>query len=1269
MMSDIGDSLREMLTAQQADEARASGAARPIGEPATPPENPLRDADLGTSLQTMLKEQQAEEGAASSEREVFETQVRTEALRSNKTPKFDPITGVRNKPSKFDPDTGWRSEEIAKVDPLTGTGNFPAPTEYVLDSAQRVGLGTMKEVSRALFAPMPGEGLLSRAGTLLTAPVVGLTAGIVPAAMDMSVEQIDDIFWYGAEERVREMEAKADATEAREKAARAARPKTGEPTLGESVSDFRSGYDPLSDRGQANIARAALTSARILNRAQRDAFTYFGGGLPSNVAKIRVFGRALGISEKGAGLYHSMVENIEKDILKETGVTTSAASRSVAEAEAAVKFEKLYPGEIVLPSSRFMGMRVGPDILTSAKKGINALKDKVMGREPGTTQILRDIEHVGGSNPLEFWNPQTAGTAAARSVPAMRLAQDAVETLKRARNAERDMFSKVSQEAMDREVKAITNTGVIEMPENSAQFRREMAGLDPDQQAFVMARKNEAKIHLAVEQHVDAKTVGLGEADRLEMDRLQYDRGDAVRYVSVMQGRAREAVVKAEHQAVTLETLAGRQPFIQTAAKTMDKELEGLTTAGISGAEKEAMSTGAGISASTQTEAAKLFGARTERARGLREAGAVKAAGLEALAVKGERRVATLDEEIKMLEDNMSDATFLGHYITPEATVILESMGKKTYPGISSGVTSHHASQLRREFRGTIPDINALSESGTLPGYEGIRFKMFHDEPTIVSATRTVRHVRATDGSLLAKRVATVAWHPPESAMTDAQKYLARPQGYVKVTGGLAGHPSLAGTWVPKEINDSLQRVDKLFTGNATEAANALATGFDAVMNTWKSWTLLPFAGTWARDAQGMALASYAGGAIDVAKTLPHAKGALMRNAGAIPLKGGRTMSYSVAREHALANNLIQGEIGGLEGGLGREATGSGWQQMVVGSKENNAWRKGLEGTKTTLSYTLGVKNPGLQLISRGRQFTDDIFKMNFFVDRLMKGDSVTQAAWETKKYLFASENLTRVERSVMGRIFPFYRWLRLNLPLQLELALTKTRVHSIPWNVKQSMNGMIIEPQDREWIPKMVENMYNVAYKVDRAAGGTQQKYKFLVGKGWWNFADLAMIDTAFRQGPWRTLESQVVTQANPLIGLAYQGMSGRNPMTGKPPQYMQFGGKFLGAYWDDPMAIAAMRSIRLLNTINEFTKDIPPGPDQRTRLESFGKWLTGVSSMGASIPWSKYKALQTKQDLLRSYLQQIEYNHARGNIEGAQYLLERARKANLIPESEFRD
>lgn len=85
-------------------------------------------------------------------------------------------------------------------------------------------------------------------------------------------------------------------------------------------------------------------------------------------------------------------------------------------------------------------------------------------------------------------------------------------------------------------------------------------------------------------------------------------------------------------------------------------------------------------------------------------------------------------------------------------------------------------------------------------------------------------------------------------------------------------------------------------------------------------------------------------------------------------------------------------------------------------------------------------------------QTIEDHARSTLFLDRLTKGDTAEQAAITVKKWLFDYTELTDFEKTYLRTGYPFYKWLRSNIPLQIETMLTEPGRYSAPFKWMQSM-------------------------------------------------------------------------------------------------------------------------------------------------------------------------------------------------------------------------
>jgi len=93
----------------------------------------------------------------------------------------------------------------------------------------------------------------------------------------------------------------------------------------------------------------------------------------------------------------------------------------------------------------------------------------------------------------------------------------------------------------------------------------------------------------------------------------------------------------------------------------------------------------------------------------------------------------------------------------------------------------------------------------------------------------------------------------------------------------------------------------------------------------------------------------------------------------------------------------------------------------------------GTEMVSADIGINILTKNKYTEYMRKATRAVDDSCRIAGFVDRLAKGYSPEQAAFEVKKYLFDYFELTPFERKWMKRFIPFYTWTRKNIPLQFQ--------------------------------------------------------------------------------------------------------------------------------------------------------------------------------------------------------------------------------------------
>ena len=95
--------------------------------------------------------------------------------------------------------------------------------------------------------------------------------------------------------------------------------------------------------------------------------------------------------------------------------------------------------------------------------------------------------------------------------------------------------------------------------------------------------------------------------------------------------------------------------------------------------------------------------------------------------------------------------------------------------------------------------------------------------------------------------------------------------------------------------------------------------------------------------------------------------------------------------------------------------------------------------------------------------------RMNLFMSRLDKGDTIQEAVENVNKFLFDYGELTDFEQEVMKRVIPFYTFMRKNIPMELEAMLqqptTFTSIQRAKMNIdKLNEDSYQAQNERNEW-------------------------------------------------------------------------------------------------------------------------------------------------------------------------------------------------------------
>lgn len=155
-----------------------------------------------------------------------------------------------------------------------------------------------------------------------------------------------------------------------------------------------------------------------------------------------------------------------------------------------------------------------------------------------------------------------------------------------------------------------------------------------------------------------------------------------------------------------------------------------------------------------------------------------------------------------------------------------------------------------------------------------------------------------------------------------------------------------------------------------------------------------------------------------------------------------------------------------------------------------------------SMSRTRGVAalaNPFVSIPSVGRdtgRFLEENARLGGFLHYLKKGYSPYAASMWVKRYLFDYSELSNVERNAFRLLFPFYAWMRKNIPLQVSEVLKNPATISVSRDIQHAVSGMVngrdLTPEEMANIPKWLRPMLPILYKNRK----DKQRIMAIVGK-----------------------------------------------------------------------------------------------------------------------------------------------------------------------------
>jgi len=115
-------------------------------------------------------------------------------------------------------------------------------------------------------------------------------------------------------------------------------------------------------------------------------------------------------------------------------------------------------------------------------------------------------------------------------------------------------------------------------------------------------------------------------------------------------------------------------------------------------------------------------------------------------------------------------------------------------------------------------------------------------------------------------------------------------------------------------------------------------------------------------------------------------------------------------------------------------------------------------------------------------RFVEENARIAVFAHYLKQGYSPYAASMLVKKFLFDYSELSRFERDFLRGVFPFYAWMRKNIPLQVEQILSKPATMSVSRDIQHAVSGLVngkdLTPEQFANLPDWLKPMLPILYK-----------------------------------------------------------------------------------------------------------------------------------------------------------------------------------------------
>jgi hypothetical protein len=420
------------------------------------------------------------------------------------------------------------------------------------------------------------------------------------------------------------------------------------------------------------------------------------------------------------------------------------------------------------------------------------------------------------------------------------------------------------------------------------------------------------------------------------------------------------------------------------------------------------------------------------------------------------------------------------------------------------------------DFKGSIKDINKIGMDETL-------FRQYFDIPEDIAVpvgkifTSDVDKVLTSRGVDMLKSIQknqiTEAMVP---FMSDTLE-----KGMVPVNGIQGFDPKV--TFAPKDVYETLKRA----YGMIDRPAPAIRL-FKAVQRIWKAVTLGLSPTTVVRNNIGNLFNSF------LALDKPSDVNRLIKmynKAHFLVTKSGKKMpSFTTKTGRIITHDEIAKQVQkyGLDQAM---------YKYEVGLKDELGLGKALSGIEE--ASRKGAERINKAILQRVNNYSEKTAKVALFLEGVEKGLSYEDAAKRAFKYLFDYGDVPTRFKNSIAHFFPFSRWLRFNIPLQVSNAM------SFPSRAlfRAQMAGSKNRIGDREIDNRFQSEWLEDTPKIKMPTRGDQENPKFLLLEGIIPFYDINMVlRPIFKEKKFESLLDELVGAMTPLIKTPLELLTNRD-------------------------------------------------------------------------------------------------------------------------------